>query len=225
LAEFDTFAANYQELVSASVRISGEPSDYFAAYKAAYIARRITPREGGKVLDYGCGVGLLARHLKSRLGGMRIDGFDVSKDSIEQVEDTLVRQGTFDTRLNELSGAYDVIVLSNVLHHVKAGERQDVVREAASRLADHGTLFVFEHNPINPLTRWAVSQCPFDEGAVLLPSHETRGYVQRNGLRLLWREYIVFFPRGLGWFRRLEPSLRWCPLGAQYVVAAGKLPG
>jgi len=223
LSEFDTVAANYQELVDHNVRVTGESLDYFAAYKAEYVARKVAPRAGGKLLDYGCGVGLLSKHLKNRLGEMRIDGFDVSKDSIIRVDEGLHRQGTFSTDLNELGHDYDVIVLCNVLHHVKPADRREVIREAASRLADGGKLVIFEHNPINPLTRSAVSQCSFDEDAILLPSRETRAYFQRGELRLLCREYIVFFPRWLQWFRPLEPSLRWCPLGAQYVVVANRL--
>jgi 2-polyprenyl-3-methyl-5-hydroxy-6-metoxy-1,4-benzoquinol methylase len=214
LAEFDAVAANYQELVDHNVRVTGESSDYFAAYKAEYVARKVAPRAGGKLLDYGCGVGLLSRHLKSRLSEMRIDGFDVSRNSVERVDETLRSQGTFSSNLNELGCVYDVVVLCNVLHHVKPSDRRELIREAASRLADDGKLVIFEHNPINPLTRWAVSQCSFDEDAILLSSGETQGYVQHAELRLLWRDYVVFFPR---W-------LRWCPLGAQYVVV-GSRPG
>jgi 2-polyprenyl-3-methyl-5-hydroxy-6-metoxy-1,4-benzoquinol methylase len=222
LAEFDSFAANYQELVNDSIRVTGESSDYFAAYKAAYIARRVAPRSRGTLLDYGCGVGLLSQHLKSRLAGIQIDGFDVSKDSLARIDGNLLRQGTFSTNLEDLAHDYDVLVLSNVLHHVKLDERQELIREAASRLAHDGKLIIFEHNPLNPLTRWAVSQCFFDEDAVLLPSREARGYCGHAGLRSMWRDYIVFFPRWLEWFRPLEPSLHWCPLGAQYVVVGGR---
>jgi 2-polyprenyl-3-methyl-5-hydroxy-6-metoxy-1,4-benzoquinol methylase len=224
LTEFDAFATTYQELVSNNIRITGESSSYFAAYKAAYVASRIAPPSGGKLLDYGCGVGLLSGHLKSLWSGMHVDGFDVSQESVERVEQSLRRQGTFTSNLNQLGHSYDVVVLSNVLHHVKPHERHALIMEAGSRLADGGKLVIFEHNPINPFTRWAVSQCPFDGDAILLPSRETRGYFRQGRLRLMWRDYIVFFPRWLGWFRPLEPSLHWCPLGAQYVVVAGRGP-
>ena len=219
MASFDSVAANYEQLVTKNVWITGESSDYFAAYKAAYIARRVAPRKAAKILDYGCGVGLLSEHLKKSLSGVQIDGFDVSKESVERISEDLAKQGTFSTTLDELSHAYDVIVISNVLHHVRPEDRQNVVLEAGSRLKVGGRLVIFEHNPINPLTRWAVSECPFDEDAILLPSGETQRYLQ-GSLRLLWRDYIVFFPRWLAWFRGLEPLLRGCPLGAQYAAVA-----
>jgi len=224
MAEFDLFATNYQELLDRNVRITGDTSDYFAAYKAAYIARKLA-LTSGKLLDYGCGVGLLSRHLKRRMPAMRIDGFDVSQDSLDRVDKNLLSQGVFTSNLDAVSHSYDVIVFANVLHHVRPEARQGLILEAGSRLADGGKLAVFEHNPINPLTQWAVSQCPFDEDAILLSARETLGYFTRGGFRLLGRDYIVFFPRWLAWFRPLEPFLNWCPTGAQYAVVASKLPG
>lgn len=218
MASFDAVAANYAELVTQNVRITGESSDYFAAYKAGYIARRIVPRKGAKILDYGCGVGLLSRHLERVLVGAQIDGFDVSKDSIERVSPDLLNQGTFTTDFEGLGQSYDVVVISNVLHHVGLADRRGLILKCASRLGIHGKLVVFEHNPINPLTRWAVSQCSFDEDALLLSNSETRGYFGQDPLRLMWRDYVVFFPRWLKWLRPIEPLLRWLPLGAQYAV-------
>ncbi len=223
MAAFDSFATNYQELVTQSIRITGESSDYFAAYKAAYIARRTAPKKAGRVLDYGCGVGLLSERLKKALPGAQIDGYDVSKESIQRVAENLLSQGVFTTNVDQLGRAYDLIVLSNVLHHVGQEDRPGLILEAGSRLAVGGKLVVFEHNPINPLTRWAVSQCPFDEDALLLSNRETRRYFQQDPLRLMWRDYIVFFPRWLKWLRPMEPLLRCCPLGAQYAVVGGRV--
>jgi len=217
LAEFDTFASTYQGLVTENVRVTGEPSEYFAAYKAAYVASRIAPSKRSKVLDYGCGIGMLSKYLKEALPEARIDGFDVSPKSLERIDGNLLKQGTFTDTLDQLDQSYDMVVLSNVLHHVKPTDRERLISDSASRLVIGGKLVIFEHNPINPLTRWAVAQCPFDEDAILLPSRETRGYFGGK-MRLMWRDYIVFFPRWLKWFRALEPALRWCPMGAQYAV-------
>jgi hypothetical protein len=112
--------------------------------------------------------------------------------------------------------------LANVLHHVPTEERHAVFGQAFSRLAGGGRVVVFEHNPFNPLTRWAVSQCPFDGDAVLLRSIETRRLFAEVGFRVARRDFVVFFPRMLALLRPLEPLLRWNPLGAQYAVLAVK---
>ena len=216
LLGFDTFAENYPDLVSESIRVSGESSDYFTQYKADYIARKMAPT-GGKILDYGCGVGLLSRHLKSRFPGTRVDGFDPSTESLQRVDSSLLAQGVFTSETEELATAYDTIVLSNVLHHVRPAERPALVRQIQTRLAPGGRLVVFEHNPLNPLTRWAVSHCPFDEGVELLSSGEVRALCA-SVLQEPHTDYIVFFPRWLAWLRPLERFLGWCVAGAQHAT-------
>ena len=215
-AEFDSVAGNYEELHAQSIRLTGEQPEYFAAYKASYIARLLPPRPC-RVLDYGCGIGMLAHHLKRNIPEVQVDGFDPSSASLARVRPELLAQGTFTSDKKLLAGGYDVIAVANVLHHVKPTERMELIREVVSRLASGGMLVIFEHNPANPLTRWAVAHCAFDGDAILLWPRETRRYVTRSKLAARC-DYIVFFPRWLGALRPVEPVLRWCPLGGQYAM-------
>jgi 2-polyprenyl-3-methyl-5-hydroxy-6-metoxy-1,4-benzoquinol methylase len=222
VAEFDAFADSYQDLVTDSVRISGEPSDYFASYKARYLARVFKGRAKNKVLDYGCGVGSLSKHLRLELRPRTVDGFDPSSESLRSVEPHLRQQGLFTDTLSDLREDYDLVVLANVLHHVLPADREKLLTGIYSRLRVGGILAVFEHNPYNPLTRWAVSQCSFDEDAILLHNSEVRHRLQKIGFQLFRRDFIVFFPKILSFLRPLEPLLGWCPLGAQHSVLGVK---
>src|SRR5262249_268638 len=161
---------SYRELVTQSVRVSGEPSEYFAAYKARYLSRRFLAAKIDKALDYGCGIGALADQLKLAAPNVRIDGFDPSQECLDCWAPRLRAQGRFSCELDSLESNYDLIVIANVLHHVRPTEREDVLRKVFGKLAPAGQVVIFEHNPINPFTRWAVSQCPFDDDAVLLKS-------------------------------------------------------
>lgn len=222
MAEFDIFANSYEELVTESVRVSGESAEYFAHYKASYLARILGGQGVRSILDYGCGIGSLAKHLESKFPAARIDGYDVSPDSIRSVQTDLLERGNYSSSLDDLGTGYDLVVLSNVLHHVKPEERRGLFREVYSRLTIGGKLVVFEHNPFNPLTRWAVSQCAFDAHAILLKSSETRRRFRKAGFEVLRCDFIVFFPRWLGVFRPFEPLLDWCPCGAQYAICGLK---
>jgi 2-polyprenyl-3-methyl-5-hydroxy-6-metoxy-1,4-benzoquinol methylase len=223
MAEFDPFSESYKELVTRSVRVSGEPLEYFAAYKASYLARRFPTAKMDTVLDYGCGIGALAEALSVLLPTARIDGFDPSQQSLDRVAPQLLAQGTFSCTLDSLGSTYDLIIIANVLHHVRQGEREALLTRAFDRLAVGGRVVVFEHNPINPLTRWAVSRCPFDGDAVLLKSAEVRGLLVKAGFREIARDFVVFFPRQLALFRSLEPRLGWLPIGAQYAFSGVRL--
>lgn len=220
--QFDQFADDYAHILDNSVGISGEDSKYFAEYKAGYLHRIYPPSFSGKVLDFGCGVGLLAGYMKRAFPAIQLDGFDVSADSIRRVDPYLAAQGCFTSRSADLAADYQLIVVANVMHHVPPDQRTNTVQELARRLVHGGSLVIFEHNPANPVTRRIVERCPFDEDAILLPPGETSGYVRLAGLQIDRRDYIVFMPRPLAWLRRFEPSLSWLPLGAQYVVVAHK---
>lgn len=219
---FDQFADDYKQVLDRNIAVTGEDSSYFAEYKAKYLARMAGQNFRGRVLDFGCGVGLLSGFLKKHLPQATIDGFDVSRESLGRVDPQLLSQGCFTDNMSDLQGGYDLAVVANVMHHVPPGQRTETMQRLSKFLASEGRLSVFEHNPANPLTRWAVEHCPFDDDAILLPPKETMGYFRSTGLTILRRDYIVFMPRPLAWLRWLEPSLAWLPLGAQYVVLGEK---
>jgi 2-polyprenyl-3-methyl-5-hydroxy-6-metoxy-1,4-benzoquinol methylase len=223
MERFDAFSKQYKKTLNRSVSFSGGNSDYFAEYKARYIWKSVCRENfSGKVLDFGCGVGLLSSFLRKYLQGATIHGYDTSKESIAMVSDELLFQGVFTPDSARLDNDYDLIIISNVMHHIEPKHRQETIVESFKRLSVGGKLAVFEHNPANPLTRLAVSRCPFDEDATLLSPKEVLTYLLRAGFRLVRRDYIVFFPPPLSWCRSLEPLIYWCPIGAQYALVGEK---
>lgn len=218
LENFDKFAHDYRAILDDSLKMSGESGDYFCRYKARFVCGRVGGDFHGKILDYGCGVGLLSECLLKHLPRASIDGYDVSGASIAEVPAALKNQGRFSSNLQDLGRDYDAAVVANVLHHVEAPERQAVVSQIRKMVKTDGKLIIFEHNPINPLTRKIVRESPLDKGVVLLPFAETVGYLKRSGFEETRLEYIVFFPGFLSALRGLEPFLSWLPLGAQYAA-------
>ncbi|MGH7266100.1 MAG: class I SAM-dependent methyltransferase [Candidatus Rokuibacteriota bacterium] len=221
---FDRFAGDYESHLDRTVRITGEGSEYFAEYKARYLASLVPPDFPGKVLDFGCGPGLVAQFLGPLLPRAELHGYDESAEMVARFRERAGR-GRFVADRRELDRDYDLIVIANVLHHVPPDGRPAAVHQLGARLRPSGRLVVFEHNPVNPLTRWAVSRCPFDEGVQLLGPTETVGHLRSAGLDAPSVRYIVFFPRALSWCRPLESRLGWCPLGAQYVALGTRRAG
>ncbi len=220
MSEFDQFADNYNQLLDQSITVSGESSQYFTDYKAKYLHRVLGEASTAKILDFGCGVGNLATAISHFLPNCRVHGFDVSEQSIRKVDSGLRERGKFSSQLNHLDSDYDLVVIANVLHHVAPAQRNNTVQGLAKHLATGGRMAVFEHNPMNPLTRLTVARCPFDEEAILLRPAEVARLFRNAGLKNLQRDYIVFFPRLLAALRPLEPHLAWLPMGAQYAFLA-----
>jgi SAM-dependent methyltransferase len=220
--EFDRYAEDYKSLLDRSIRMSGDGAEYFSEYKARYIARAAGPRFSGKILDFGCGIGLLSARLKQHLSAAAIHGYDPSPESIGLIPPALAAGGHFSDNLDDFDGDYNLAVVSNVMHHVAKAHREQTIVDIAAHLAPGGRLILFEHNPWNPLTRRVVRQCPFDDGVALLPSGEASSYFARAGLTLHSRDFIIFFPRLLAPLRALEPWLSWLPAGAQYALVGEK---
>lgn len=78
---------------------------------------------GSRVLDVGCGYGAVARSIAERVDGVRVTGIDLDEKNIRQA-----REGPNPPNLEFVhgdatrsvpEGAWDVLVLSNVLEHVE----------------------------------------------------------------------------------------------------------
>ncbi len=218
--EFDRFADDYDALHRVNIAASGEAPAYFAAYKRDVLGRVLGPAFAEPLLDFGCGIGNLTGLLAETFSD--VHGYDPSSKSVE-IAAKRAGRATFHADLAAIPHAhFGGVVLANVLHHVPRTERPALVRDIVDLLAPGGRLVVFEHNPLNPLTRRVVAACPFDEGVELLWPWEATRLLTRAGLRDARLDYIVFFPRSLAPLRTLEPSLRFLPLGAQVVAWAAK---
>ena len=227
-AEFDKFADEYRAMHAANIRLSGEAPEYFAEYKVADIAAELA-RDGAaarKVLDFGAGVGYSVPFFARHLPGARVTCLDVSRKSLEvgaAHHGTAAEFEHFDgRRIPFAHGTFDVALASCVFHHIPHGEHVALLAEIRRVLAPGGRLFVFEHNPLNPLTRHAVNTCAFDENAQLVLAPTMRRRARDAGFASADVRYRIFFPHALRGLRPLEPSLTWLPLGAQYYVAARK---
>jgi hypothetical protein len=103
------------------------------------------------------------------------------------------------------------------MHHIPTPSRQAVVGSIKQALRSGGSLCVFEHNPINPVTRKIVSNCIFDEGVELIQKRSLRTLILGiGGFTTQYAGYFLFFPPRLKAFTPLEVILSWLPLGGQH---------
>jgi len=226
-AEFDRFAEEYHATHAANVRISGEDPDYFARYKIDELRRRWDRwgrAEPGAVLDFGAGVGNSLPWLRKAFPAARLVGVDVSARSLEIAAQRF--PGTAELvrydgeALPFAQESFDLVFSACVFHHIDAAEHAGLLAALRRTLRPGGLLTIFEHNPVNPVTRHIVATCPFDEDAVLIPAPEFVRRLETAGFRKVEAAYTGFFPGALRALRPLERFMTRLPVGAQYYTLA-----
>ena len=227
IAEFDKFAEEYWATHKTNLAVTGESPDYFARYKVVETARRLrtlglAPR---RVLDFGCGIGNSAPHLRAAFPQAQITGADVSEKSLSVARQRFPGAADFVAcgpggSPPAAAEGYDLIFSACVFHHIEPAEHVDLFRGLRSRLAPGGAMVIFEHNPLNPVSRYIVATCPFDENAVLVGAGELARRQRAAGFDRVQVRYTGFFPGPLKALRALEPLMAPLPFGAQYYTLA-----
>src|SRR5579872_2966466 len=124
MSNFDHYADAYQRIHTENIRVTGESSEYFAQYKAHYIARQMGSHFAGRILDYGCGVGMLSSFMSKVFPQATVDGYDISDVSLATVDPAIRARGIFTSDWSRLAPQYDLIVVTNVMHHIPPDKRQ-----------------------------------------------------------------------------------------------------
>lgn len=229
--EFDRFADEYYQQHAASIRLSGEAPDYFHQYKVKDVAAALgssgtTPQ---RILDFGAGVGNSFGPMREAFPTAEIVLLDPSARSLDVARARHPRKAQFQhfdgREIPFEDDTFDLVFAACVFHHIPDSLHAPLLKEIRRVMSHGASLFVFEHNPFNPLTRKAVRDCPFDESAVLISAGSMRDRLCEAGLSDCRVAYRIFFPRFLSALRGLEPMLRGVPLGAQYYAHAIKCDG
>lgn len=226
-AEFDRYAQGYLATHARNLRISGEPPDYFARYKIEEVRRlwsRARLPEPRAILDFGAGVGNSLPHLSHLFPTAALTALDVSADSLAIARQRFTGAADFicheGERLPAPERSFDLIFSSCVFHHIPAAEHVDALQRLRRMLRPDGRVVIFEHNPLNPVTRYIVATCEFDADAVLIPSGTLRARQEAAGFTAVEIRYTGFFPGPLRAFRPLERYMTALPVGAQYYTVA-----
>jgi len=228
-SEFDKFADEYLSIHEKNIRMSGESPEFFAEYKIRDISEAV--RSTGPVsniLDFGSGVGNSVPHVEKYFPQSHLTCLDVSGRSLEISKERFgdrVKHSLFDGENIPFScGTFDIAYAACVFHHIAVAKHKQLLLELRRVLKPGGLLFVFEHNPLNPLTIQAVNTCPFDENANLIRGAQMRSVFEEAGYDDVDVRFRIFFPSFLSSLRTFERYMTWLPFGAQYYVR-GRKPG
>lgn len=211
----------YEQLVADPIKsLLASSQEFFAEIKCDIVREVVSshfremPAEYIRALDVGCGSGVLMRWLSRYYPQVR--GCDPSAAMVRRAGEHALRMPG-PTELPYETNAFHVVVCACVYHHIPASVRAAHLAEIRRVLMPGGLLMIFEHNPLNPLTRRIVRRCPLDESAELLSGGLARRLLHEAGFSSFRNRYYLFLPERL--YRAIGRAERWLSLtrlGGQY---------
>ncbi len=231
MALFDKFAHNYDDGHAKAVKMSGFEPAYFHEYKcreiAEYLKTKGQSEKSIRLLNYGCGTGNSEKYLRKYLPAASIYSTDISEKSIKKAREA--NSGLSDVTFEPFDGMkipfpieFDIVFIANVFHHIRHEKHVEILKMLHSKLKKDGILFIFELNPLNPLTMLVAirNDYRFDKDAKLLNPFYTKRILQEAGFSEKQIRYTIFFPQILSPLIPYEKYLVKFPLGAHYYFVA-----
>jgi len=226
-SEFDVFACSYDDELKDSLgKFGGKNINVFAEYKIKLVKSKLS-KTPSDILEFGCGTGRNNLYMKKWFPDSRIYGCDISEKSLETAR-KINPDVKYDkiTNTNDLcriyKEAFECIFISNVFHHIPFNEHKIWLDALYNLLSNGGIIFVFEHNPYNPITKYIFKTSKIDRGATMLSPSYCVSLLKSANFTQVKREYTLFFLWRNGFFEAIERVLYFMPLGSQYYIMGRK---
>jgi ubiquinone/menaquinone biosynthesis C-methylase UbiE len=223
--EFDQFAKDYRGINDNALKLTGESSTFFAEYKAKKL-REWCPEKAGqsiKVLDFGCGDGVMTSFVQHEFKNATMYGIDPSSDSIGVAQETFphikfsTSQGL---KIDFEDNFFDLIYAAGTFHHIPFEDHDAYVQEILRVLKPGGIFVLFELNPWNPATVYIFNRNPIDQNATMMPKSYSVQLLKK--FNTVTTKFYSFYPGFLGWLRPTERFMTKIPFGALYACLAEK---
>lgn len=195
-------------------------SDGVGAARSEHLLRRVLEKcplqDSGRLLDVGCGNGVLLRSFGQLKPGWRLHGLDLDERSRAEVESLACVEGFSCCDLGEINGRYDLITMLHCLEHVP--NPSEFLAKAGDKLTPGGQLLVeVPDYQTNPFDLTIADHCTHFTArslestarrAGLEPVFLERGLVSKE-LTLLARRTEPGRPLAPSEFEDAAPSLCW----------------
>ncbi len=150
-----------------------------------------------RVLDVGCGTGVLAGRLAAR--GYEVTGLDPSQGMLDVLatdhpEVEAIRGSGDELPFGDAS--FDVVITVAALHHIAdASAVRATLAEMARVTRPGGRIVVWDHNPRNPYWRRLMARVPQDDGSErLIPEAEVLAGLRAGGAETMRSAQLGLVP-------------------------------
>lgn len=185
---FDRIADEYDDSLPPHV------VEHYLAKRVAYIERLIP---SGRVLDVGCGTGIVAGRLAA--AGYEVTGVDPSAGMLAYVDEHAPGVKTVEGSATDLpfeDAGFDLTMCVAVMHHIAEPEAVHQSLGEMVRVTRRGGLvLVWDHNPRNPYWKNLMARVPQDDGTErLIPEAEILGGLADGGAEVIRSDQLGLVP-------------------------------
>ena len=187
--DFDSVADEYDDSLPHHVM------DHYQAKRVAFIKQHAAPN--GKILDVGCGTGVLAEALVKE--GFAVTGLDPFQGMLKYVKKRVPELETVHGKGEDLpfpDNTFDFTYCVAVMHHVadKPNVRSTLM-EMARVTKPGGKVMIWDHNPRNPYWPFLMRRVPQDTGAErLIPDSEIMAGLAAGGAVTFYNQPLGLMP-------------------------------
>jgi SAM-dependent methyltransferase len=210
-SHFDEIATAYDQSLPAHV------VEHYLSKRTRFVLE-YCPR--GRVLDVGCGTGLLATRLAG--AGYDVTGVDPTEGMLEVLRaratevDGVHGSGT---ALPFADDTFDLVLSVAVMHHIAdPDEVHRALAEMVRVAKPSGRILLWDHNPRNPYWKSLMARVPQDTGDErLIAEHELIAGLEESGAEILLSAQLGLVPdftpeRALGLVAAAERAAERMPL-------------
>ena len=207
------FWANIDRLIEKKERVN----DYFSNGAGDEFLKCVTQKvefSNKKILDYGCGIGILAEKILDEYNPELVCGCDISKESVTMMDERCKKYKNYGGayEVNEAmqqfgKGKFDIVIAMEIVEHLSDQDLDIMLKRARSFLKKGGILLVSTPNDEN--LKESIVVCP-DCGCYFHKVQHVRSwnkkslsvYLERYGFRTK-KMIITDLAKPKGWLRRL----------------------
>jgi SAM-dependent methyltransferase len=185
---FDRIADEYDDALPPHV------VEHYLVKRVRYISAHCPP---GRVLDVGCGTGVLAGRLAR--AGFTVTGVDPSQGMLRVLAGSEPAVGGLrgvGSALPFEDDTFDVTITVAALHHVaEPAAVRATLMEMVRVTRPDGRIVVWDHNPRNPYWKHLMARVPQDDGSErLIPEEEIVAALRAGGAELVGSSQLGLVP-------------------------------
>jgi len=184
---FDCVARIYDSIFAQHIR------DHYIKKRVMFIKKYFKGRV--KILDVGCGTGLLAYHLAQC--GWDVYGLDFSPKMVEIAKIRLPGRIVCGhaKSIPFPSHSVDGVLCVATLHHIPFEDLSRVISEMVRVLKPGGRLLIWDHNKINPYWRFLMKRVPQDTGRErIFSAKDILEELKKNRIEIIKYKRMGFVP-------------------------------